>query len=81
MGVAGDPTAPVDLVGAELLLRVVTAFKRASHELVIVGAEQLIEPMKAIGAIPVPLALTEVIPQNSHEMSSSAAVAEMQQFS
>lgn len=41
-------TRSVDLVGAELMLRVVTAFKRASHELVIVGAEQLIEPMKAI---------------------------------
>src|SRR5262249_20459784 len=38
----------VDLVGAELMLRVVTAFKRASHELVIVGAEQLINPLRAV---------------------------------
>jgi ABC-type transporter Mla MlaB component len=38
----------VDLVGAELLLRVVTAFKRASHELVIAGAEQLINPLRAL---------------------------------
>jgi anti-anti-sigma regulatory factor len=41
-------TRSVDLVGAELLLRVVTAFKRASHELVIVGAEQLINPLRAV---------------------------------
>jgi anti-anti-sigma regulatory factor len=44
----GSATRSVDLVGAELMLRVVTAFKRASHELVIVGAEQLIDPLKAI---------------------------------
>lgn len=41
-------TRSVDLVGAELMLRVVTAFKRASHELVIVGAEQLVNPLKAV---------------------------------
>lgn len=41
-------TRSVDLVGAELLLRVVSAFKRASHELVIVGAEQLINPLRAV---------------------------------
>jgi anti-anti-sigma regulatory factor len=41
-------TRSVDLVGAELMLRVVTAFKRASHELVIVGAEQLINPLRAV---------------------------------
>ncbi len=41
-------TRSVDLVGAELMLRVVSAFKRASHELVIVGAEQLVNPLKAI---------------------------------
>jgi anti-anti-sigma regulatory factor len=38
----------IDLVGAELMLRVVTAFKRASHELVIVGAEKLIDPLRAV---------------------------------
>jgi ABC-type transporter Mla MlaB component len=37
----------VDLVGAELLLRVVNAFKRASHELIVQGAEQLINPLRA----------------------------------
>jgi anti-anti-sigma regulatory factor len=41
-------TRSVDLVGAELMLRVVTAFKRASHELMIVGAEQLINPLRAV---------------------------------
>jgi anti-anti-sigma regulatory factor len=41
-------TRSVDLVGAELMLRVVTAFKRASHELTIVGAEQLINPLRAV---------------------------------
>ncbi|MCS6944941.1 MAG: STAS domain-containing protein [Sutterellaceae bacterium] len=38
----------VDLVGAELLLRVVTAFKRASHELTIAGAQQLLNPLRAL---------------------------------
>lgn len=38
----------IDLVGAELLLRVVTAFKRAAHELSILGAEQLINPLRAV---------------------------------
>ncbi len=37
----------IDLVGAELLLRVVNAFKRASHELIVQGAEQLINPLRA----------------------------------
>jgi anti-anti-sigma regulatory factor len=37
----------IDLVGAELLLRVINAFKRASHELVVQGAEQLINPLRA----------------------------------
>jgi len=41
-------TRSVDLVGSELMLRVVTAFKRASHELTIVGAEQLINPLRAV---------------------------------
>jgi anti-anti-sigma regulatory factor len=41
-------TRSVDLVGAELMLRVVTAFKRSSHELIIVGAEQLINPLRAV---------------------------------
>lgn len=37
----------IDLVGAELLLRVINAFKRASHELVIHGVDQLITPLRA----------------------------------
>jgi ABC-type transporter Mla MlaB component len=37
----------VDLVGAELLLRVINAFKRASHELMVLGADQLITPLRA----------------------------------
>jgi len=37
----------IDLVGAELLLRVVSAFKRASHELLVLGADQLITPLRA----------------------------------
>lgn len=37
----------IDLVGAELLLRVVNAFKRASHELIVLGAEQLVNPLRA----------------------------------
>ena len=37
----------VDLVGAELLLRVINAFKRASHELLVLGADQLITPLRA----------------------------------
>jgi anti-anti-sigma regulatory factor len=40
-------TRGVDLVGAELLLRVINAFKRASHELLILGAEQLLNPLRA----------------------------------
>lgn len=38
----------IDLVGAELLLRVVTAFKRAAHELTIAGVEQLLAPLRAL---------------------------------
>jgi ABC-type transporter Mla MlaB component len=37
----------IDAVGAELLLRVVNAFKRASHELLVQGADQLITPLRA----------------------------------
>jgi len=37
----------IDLVGAELLLRVVNAFRRASHELLVLGADQLITPLRA----------------------------------
>jgi ABC-type transporter Mla MlaB component len=39
----------VDTVGAELLLRVFNAFKRASHELIVLGVEQLLTPLR--GAI------------------------------
>ncbi len=35
----------IDLVGAELLLRVVNAFKRSNHELTVLGAEQLLPPL------------------------------------
>jgi anti-anti-sigma regulatory factor len=37
----------IDLVGAELLLRVVNAFKRSNHELTVLGPEQLLEPLRA----------------------------------
>lgn len=37
----------VDLVGAELLLRVINAFKRSSHELTLVGPEHLVGPLRA----------------------------------
>ncbi len=37
----------VDMVGAELLLRVIHAFKRASHDLTVVGADLLITPLRA----------------------------------
>jgi len=37
----------VDLVGAELLLRVVNAFKRSNHELTVLGADNLIAPLRA----------------------------------
>jgi len=40
-------TRYVDLVGAELLLRVFNAFKRASHELTVRGAEQLMVALRA----------------------------------
>ncbi len=39
--------ASIDLVGAELLLRVVNAFKRARHELTLAGAEQFLGPLRA----------------------------------
>jgi anti-anti-sigma regulatory factor len=34
-------------VGAELLLRVIGAFKRSSHELTLLGADQLLTPLRA----------------------------------
>jgi len=37
----------IDSVGAELLVRVFNAFKRASHELIVQGAEQLLTPLRA----------------------------------
>jgi anti-anti-sigma regulatory factor len=37
----------IDAVGAELLLRVFNAFRRASHELIVLGAEQLLTPLRA----------------------------------
>ncbi len=37
----------IDPVGAELLLRVFAAFKRASHELIVLGTEQLLIPLRA----------------------------------
>jgi len=40
-------TRQVDLVGAELLLRVFNAFKRASHELTVRGAEQLLAALRS----------------------------------
>jgi anti-anti-sigma regulatory factor len=40
-------TRSVDLVGAELLLRVINAFKRSSHELTVAGVESLLNPLRA----------------------------------
>ncbi len=37
----------IDPVGAELLLRVINAFKRASHELLLQGADQLVTPLRS----------------------------------
>ena len=37
----------IDLVGAELLLRVINAFKRSNHELTVVGVENLVDPLRA----------------------------------
>src|SRR5258708_28126248 len=37
----------VDSVGAELLLRVFNAFKRSSHELIVLGVEQLLNPLRS----------------------------------
>lgn len=36
----------IDLVGAELLLRVLTAFKRSKHQLTLVGAERLLAALR-----------------------------------
>ena len=36
----------IDAVGAELLLRVFNAFKRSSHELIVLGAEQVLNPLR-----------------------------------
>jgi hypothetical protein len=43
---AGRPTRYIDLVGAELLLRVFNAFKRATHELHVRGAEPLLVALR-----------------------------------
>jgi len=40
-------TRKIDEVGAELLLRVLKAFARASHELIVLGAESLLNPLRA----------------------------------
>ncbi len=40
-------TRSVDLVGAELVLRVINAFKRSSHELTLLGAEQLLVALRS----------------------------------
>jgi len=40
-------TRQIDLVGAELLLRMFNAFKRASHELTVRGAEQLLLALRS----------------------------------
>lgn len=37
----------IDLVGAELLLRVVNAFKRARHELTLIGVERFLGPLRS----------------------------------
>jgi anti-anti-sigma regulatory factor len=39
-------TESIDLVGAELLLRVLTAFKRSSHQLTLIGAERLLAALR-----------------------------------
>ena len=39
-------TESIDLVGAELLLRVLSAFKRSSHQLTLVGAERLLAALR-----------------------------------
>lgn len=40
-------TRSIDLVGAELLLRVINAFKRASHELTLIGLDPLCVALRA----------------------------------
>lgn len=47
LGLDVSATREVDLVGAELLLRVFNAFKRASHELTLRGAEQLLVALRS----------------------------------
>jgi anti-anti-sigma regulatory factor len=42
----GSNVRSIDMVGAELMLRVINAFKRASHELVVMGADQLVTPLR-----------------------------------
>jgi anti-anti-sigma regulatory factor len=37
----------IDLVGAELLLRVINAFKRARHELTLIGIERFLGPLRS----------------------------------
>jgi anti-anti-sigma regulatory factor len=39
-------TESIDLVGAELLLRVLTAFKRSTHQLTLIGAERLLAALR-----------------------------------
>jgi ABC-type transporter Mla MlaB component len=39
-------TESIDLVGAELLLRVLTAFKRSSHQLTLIGVERLLAALR-----------------------------------
>jgi ABC-type transporter Mla MlaB component len=47
LGLDVSATREIDLVGAELLLRVLNAFKRASHELTLRGAEQLLVALRS----------------------------------
>ena len=47
LGLDVSATREIDLVGAELLLRVFNAFKRASHELTLRGAEQLLVALRS----------------------------------
>jgi ABC-type transporter Mla MlaB component len=47
LGLDVSATREIDLVGAELLLRVLNAFKRASHELTLHGAEQLLVALRS----------------------------------
>ena len=47
LGLDASATQTIDLVGAELLLRVINAFKRASHELTLRGAEPLLAALRS----------------------------------